>query len=411
MKDTLKLLGASNHTDAERSKLDYYGTDPRSTEALLAKEAFDFHIWEPCVGHHLIADVLDKHGYDVKCSDIAEYEGYAHEVFDFFDYHGEWDGDIGYSYTINNCYLTNPEDFNEKRYKEYYDYITSRPLIEGVISQNYAPEDDNNIKVGERVFYTHRNAMLIDTYRKAIDDIPEEYRKFFLAPLLYEASVHTNTSGVFKGFYKSKDNIGKFGGDAGNALSRIMGEITLNRPVLSSYSVPFTVYQEDANDLVKHLKGIDITYLDPPYNQHPYGSNYFMLNTILENKLGNNISKVSGIPDDWNKSVYNQKAEALKSFEDLVSNLDSKYLIISYNNEGFISLKEMQEMLSKYGRLTTKAIDYIAFRGSRNFDQRIKEVYEYIFILKKGEPVNTDIYRVEHQCSDGSIDVWENTGG
>ena len=45
----------------------------------------------------------------------------------------------------------------------------------------------------------------IDTIRKAIDSVPESYKKFFLAPLLYEASVHTNTSGVFKGFYKDKN--------------------------------------------------------------------------------------------------------------------------------------------------------------------------------------------------------------
>lgn len=93
-KDTMKILGASNHTDAERSKLDYYGTDPVSTEALLRVEEFNYKVWEPCAGHHLIADKLAARGYDVRVSDIAEYEGYVHEVMDFFEYDGEWDGDI-----------------------------------------------------------------------------------------------------------------------------------------------------------------------------------------------------------------------------------------------------------------------------------------------------------------------------
>lgn len=248
----------------------------------------------------------------------------------------------------------------------------------------WAEQDYNDIKESERVFYTRENAMIIDTIRAAIDEVPESYKKYFLGPLLYEASVHANTSGVFKGFYKSKTkNVGKFGGEGENALERIKGKIELKKPVFSDNDAQITLFKEDANILVKHLQNIDITYIDPPYNQHPYGSNYFMLNTIIDNKLGNNISTVAGIPDDWNKSAYNKKNEALKSFEELVKDIDSKYLIISYNNEGFISLEEMQNMLSKYGDLTTKEIDYIAFRGSRNLKERNIHTTEYLFILKK----------------------------
>ena len=290
-----------------------------------------------------------------------------------------------YSYIINDCYLTNRCDFNEDFYQDCLSKILSYPDVEGVITQNYAPQNDNDIKDGERVFYTHRNAVRIDTIREAIDVyVPNSYKKYFLAPLLYEASVHVNTSGVFKGFYKSKENnIGKFGGDGENALERICGEIKLSKPVFSNYDTLVTLLNEDANDVVKHLKGLDITYIDPPYNQHPYGSNYFMLNTIIENKLGNNISKVSGIPDDWNKSLYNKKNDVLSVFNELISNLDSKYVIVSYNNEGFMSKDNIIEILSRYGSLVVKDIDYITFRGSRNLNNRSNHTIEYLFILKK----------------------------
>lgn len=258
--------------------------------------------------------------------------------------------------------------------------------MNGVITKNYAPKDDNNIQEGERVFYTHENAMIIDTIRLAIDKyVPNSYKKFFLAPLLYEASVHVNTSGVFKGFYKSKtENIGKFGGEGENAIERIKGKIELKKPIFSNYFSDIKILNEDANIVAKHLKNIDITYIDPPYNQHPYGSNYFMLNTIINNKINGEISKVAGIPKKgWNTSQYNKKNNALKTFENLVSTLDSKYLIISYNNEGFISIERMIEMLSKYGELTLKEIEYNTFRGSRNLKNRNIKVTEYIFILKK----------------------------
>lgn len=46
-----------------------------------------------------------------------------------------------------------------------------------------------NIQKGERVFYTHQNALLIDTYRSLIDEVVprEELKKFFLAPLITQA--------------------------------------------------------------------------------------------------------------------------------------------------------------------------------------------------------------------------------
>lgn len=85
-----------------------------------------------------------------------------------------------YSYIINDCYLTNKEDFNEDFYNQLYEKIQSKGLIEGVIAQNYAPKDDNDIKEGERVFYTHENAMIIDTIRAAIDEVPEFIKNIFL---------------------------------------------------------------------------------------------------------------------------------------------------------------------------------------------------------------------------------------
>ena len=345
----------------KRKLLKYISTETESAlEDLKMKKA---NICDLFSGSGIVARLLKQYSSRLYVNDLEEY-----------------------SYTINDCYLTNKEDFNEHFYDQCKEQILSiEPITNGIISTNYAPKDDNNIQEGERVFYTHDNAIRIDTIRTAIDKfVPDSYKKFFLAPLLYEASVHANTSGVFKGFYKSKtENIGQFGGEGKNALERILGQITLKKPVLSNHNTYTTLFKEDANILVKHLQHLDITYIDPPYNQHPYGSNYFMLNTILKNKITSNISKVAGIPEDWNKSDYNKKNKALITFEQLINDIDSKYLIISYNNEGFISLEEMQTMLSKYGQLNTKEIDYITFRGSRNLKNRNKHTTEYIFTLKK----------------------------
>ena len=289
-----------------------------------------------------------------------------------------------YSSIINECYLSNIDDYSEELYDEYLQKVLSYPTVSGIIAENYAPSDDNDIREGERVFFTHENAVIIDTLRNAIDEcVPESYRKFFLAPLLYEASVHNNTCGHFKGFMKSS-GIGKFGGEKEISLDRILQKIALKKPVLSGYISDVTVFREDANELAKRLKGLDIAYLDPPYNQHSYGSNYHLLNTIAENNLGENLSEVSGIPRGWNRSRYYKKRESLKALEELVSTMDAKYLIISYNNEGYISFEEMTRMLSRYGSLSVRQIDYHStYRNTRSKEKKDSSVTEYLFVLNK----------------------------
>lgn len=294
-----------------------------------------------------------------------------------------------YSSVINSCYLSNETDYPNTECAELrkeMEILCNKSFRPGIITKNYAPSDDKNIKQGERAFYTHENALLIDTYRTLIDEVvaDEKLKKYFFAPLITEASIHVNTSGVFKGFYKDKNTgIGCFGATGKNALTRIFGKIELKEPVFSRFESDLSIYREDAVDLADKLKDIDIAYLDPPYNQHPYGSNYFMLNLILKNKLDVEISKVSGITQDWYRSAFNKPYSALKSLEKIVESLDTKYVIISYNSEGFIGFDEMTDMLKKYGKVRTVEIKYNTFRGSRNLRSRDIHVSEFLFILKK----------------------------
>ena len=110
-----------------------------------------------------------------------------------------------------------------------------------------------------------------------------------------------------------------------------------------------------------------------------------MLNLIAEYKKPDSekISRISGIPSDWNRSFYNKKRIASQTFEDLIETIRSKYIVISFNNEGFISKEEMEEILNRHGRVKTLESAYNTFRGSRNLKNRSIHVSEYLFILKK----------------------------
>ncbi|WP_086276734.1 DNA adenine methylase [Campylobacter vicugnae] len=291
-----------------------------------------------------------------------------------------------YSYIINSCYLSNSTPKLLENLSAFYKQINQNfTPKESFISQLYAPKDDKNIQKGERVFYSRQNALILSGLRDEISKIPAEFQNFFIAPLLSKASIHSNTGGVFKGFYKDKNGIGKFGGSGENALSRILGKITLEMPVFSNFKSEFKAFQNDALEFAKVAPSVDIAYFDPPYNQHPYGSNYFMLNLISDFKAPdtNKISTISGIPDNWNRSNYNKKALASKEFFNLLSEFRAKYLVISFNSEGFITNDEFISNLSKIGKVYTKEIKYPAYRASRNLNNRELYVTEYLYIIKK----------------------------
>lgn len=293
-----------------------------------------------------------------------------------------------YSKIINECFLSNEKDFNFDEFNRVLNIILDEcenNPIEGIITKNYAPKDDNNIKLNERVFYSHKNAIFIDSFRHYIDVYSPEYlKKYFLSLLLTEASIHTNTSGVFKGFYKNKDTkIGEFGGTNKNALNRILGDFKINKPYFCENDSDYIIYQEDVIELSSKLQKLNLVYLDPPYNQHPYGSNYFMLNLILKNEMPLNVSKVSGIPKDWNHSSFNKKNDALISMNKIINNLKADYILISYNNEGFITYDEMYNMLSNYGEVRVKRIKYNTFKGCKNLKNRNIYTNEFLFLLKK----------------------------
>ena len=285
-----------------------------------------------------------------------------------------------YSKITNLCYLTNISDFPQD-YDYYKQEIDKVAPIKGFISELYTPANSDNILKDERCFFTTENALILDTYLYGIFSIvPQELHPYFIAPLLSQASIHSNTSGVFKGFYKNRQGIGQWGGQGRNALSRICGEIKLEKPILSSKECEIEVLQENVYETNKVFK-CDVAYLDPPYNQHPYGSNYFMLNLIAKNERPEKISKVSGIPTNWNRSLFNKSKEAKGALQNTLSKIQANKIVISYNNEGFITYDEMVELLSIYGDVYVLSEEYPTFRGCRNLSNRDIHTTEYLFCL------------------------------
>ena len=293
-----------------------------------------------------------------------------------------------YAAVIARCYLQNRSAVDLHALSDVVDDINHRVEFDafppGFIQDLYAPKDENRITKHDRVFYTRDNARRLDAYRRLIGDAPPEMRDLLLAPLLSKASVHSNTAGIFKGFYKNRQTgIGQFGGTGSDALSRIKGKIVLEPPVMSRFECDWEASQEDANDAARRVLDLDLAYLDPPYNQHPYGSNYFMLNLLVRYERPERVSRVSGIPTRWRRSGYNVKAKSLPLMRDLLHVLDARFILVSFNDEGFVSPPNMRALLEDIGTVEVIETPYNAFRGSRNFDHRPIHVTEHLFLVER----------------------------
>jgi len=293
-----------------------------------------------------------------------------------------------YAAVLGRCYLANRGGIDAAALARAVDGMNARAgrgdYPPGFIEELYAPRDERRITRQDRVFYTRDNARRIDDYRRMIAEAPAAWQDLLLGPLLSAASIHANTAGVFKGFYKDRaTGIGRFGGTGGDALRRILGPVVLAAPELSRCECECEVMQRDANEAVRLVRGLDLAYIDPPYNQHPYGSNYFMLNLIVNYRRPERISEVAGIPADWRRSGYNVRSRSASLLADLVRHADAAFLLVSFSDEGFITPAAMQDILGREGRVEVVEIPYATFRGSRNLRNRSPRVTERLYVVER----------------------------
>ena len=305
----------------------------------------------------------------------------------------------GYSKTLNECYLTSTNDLTTNDYeilvlhkKKIRSILSKSKIPKKFISKYWSPNDDNNIKEGERAYFTHKNACNIDKMMDYIKNkIEKKYQCFFLAPLLVNCSIHNNTNGQFSAYYKNEEKTkGMYGGKNKVDLNRITGEILPELPILTEHKADVKISQMDTNEWVKTLPEVDLMYYDPPYNKHPYNIYYFLLDII--NNWDTNIEipdTYRGQPKNWVKSPYCSFVKAKESFEDLIKNTKAKYILISYNNKGIIPLKELDEILEKYGELRKIPVEHSVYNkligiASKKRQKKNTKVEEFLWLLKKG---------------------------
>jgi len=268
--------------------------------------------------------------------------------------------------------------------------LNALPGHDGWISQNLCPDDDANADpLRERMFYRRATGRRIDAIRDRIalwrqrGDIDETESCCLLAPLLYQACWLANTSGVFKGFHHG------WGGRNGTALHRILADLRLDPARFLDNGRAHRVTARDA--LAPICGPVDIAYLDPPYNQHPYASNYHVLNSLVlwdkpklrpPTERGNKAA----IRTDWKqrRSPFNHHSEALSAYERLLARIEARFVLTSYSTDGTIAIDALIRAASEHGTLSVLARPHKRYRTSPTRPSPRPTTTEFVLLCDTG---------------------------
>lgn len=286
-----------------------------------------------------------------------------------------------YSLVASKCFLERPTDEQSERVRTHIERMNAlTEFTPGVITDMYAPADTQNVQAGERCFFTHENALRVDTWRKYIDDnVEEDVRHWCLCPILIQMSIKANTYGHFKAFSKNKDNIGSFE----KCGDRVITPMVLQVPIFNPNPCEVHCHCESTNDLLERMPSdsLDLIYLDPPYNEHEYSAFYFLHNVVCRNERPTNVNAVTGLPKQRVKSAYNHKVEAIRAMIHLLEHCTrvSRYTLVSYSDEGIIGDADWHAILEPYNVRRIEQ-SYARYSANSKKDDR-KEVMELLYLV------------------------------
>lgn len=292
-----------------------------------------------------------------------------------------------YSYVLNRHYIGNHKELNfaklvkeipnlnnieiENRKDFVCDYLSNLKGIKGFIYKNYCLGGTKD-KEEPRQYFSDENGMRCDAIRQKIENwkeqdlISDDEYYFLITSLIESIDKYANTASVYGAFLK------KLKKQAQYKLIVKPAELIIN-------DQNHKVFNADINEIVEKING-DILYLDPPYNHRQYATNYHLLETIAKYDSPNIYGK-TGLRDyNDKKSLYCSNTQVKNTFKDLIIKAKVKYIFLSYNNEGLMTLSDIKEIMSlrgKYGYFTKK---YNRFKADKteNRNYKTNKTTEYL---------------------------------
>lgn len=287
-----------------------------------------------CKNSHSVLDLFSgtsRVGYALKA------EGYSVDANDhnLFAFH------------LANCYLATNSDELPTDFQSLIDHLNNLPGRAGFFTENYC--------VNARFFHPD-NGEKIDAIREEIDRIKldDKLRSVLLVSLMEAADRIDSTCGIQMAYLKSW-------------AARARNPLTLRMPKLLAVSreQKCRAFCSDAL-LAAEKSTCDVAYLDPPYNQHSYRGNYHIWETLVRNDAPETYGKaLKRVDCRTAKSDFNSKRKFRETLAAVIGALSSRYIVLSFSDEGFVNKEELEALLSSFGTVTIFDIDYKRYVGAQ----------------------------------------------
>lgn len=299
-----------------------------------------------------------------------------------------------YSEILAQCYVElNSEEVDLEEAASALAHLDSLPGRKGYFTKTFCEESR---------YFQPKNGIRIETIRNGIDEYYSDswLRPILLTSLLEAADAVDSTVGLQMAYLKSW-------------APRASNDLKLRLPQLT----PGTgrAIRGDVVDLLHDLPQVDLVYLDPPYNQHRYFTNYHIWETLIrwdEPAYYGVACKRMDSRDDETKSTFNKKREMPIALAQVVDGVKAEIIVMSFSNEGFVTLDDLIEMCRGRGYPTeVLAFDSRRYIGSRIgiFDASGKKVgkvshsrnIEYILINGDPERVSPALNQILENAPKG----------
>ena len=262
--------------------------------------------------------------------------------------------DILYSNYL--CHLTwfSDKPFDITKIERYIEFFNTELSYE----DNYMTENFSD------TYFSRKICSKIGFIREKIenefknDKINNRERAMLITSLLYAIDKIANTCGHYDAYRKGVVFPESF---------------TMYVPEPNTNLKHNSCYNEDTNELVKNIYA-DVVYIDPPYNSRQYCDAYHLIENIARWEK----PEVYGVARKMDRSALKSKyctRSAPKVFEDLIKNLNAKYIVVSYNNmankgndrsNARISDSQILDILKSKGSVKTFSEQFKAFTTGKS---------------------------------------------
>jgi adenine-specific DNA-methyltransferase len=249
-----------------------------------------------------------------------------------------------YSEVLSDCYIaTDADTVDLDEVREVLAMLSSLPGRTGYFTRTFCEESR---------FFQPQNGARVDAIR---DVLESDFRgsplfPILLTSLMLAADRVDSTAGLQMAYLK-------------DWAPRASRDLELRVPEL----LPGTgaTVRGDARDVVSALSHSELMYLDPPYNQHRYFTNYHVWETLVRwdspEPYGVARKRIDS-RDDTTKSVFNRKREMPTTFRQLLGEVKADTLIVSYNDESWITPEQMMTALRDAGHEEVRLLAFDAKR-------------------------------------------------